>query len=191
MHLSEPLTCTLSLEPEGQLFGDLTQTLLNPEVYFSNLTILSPGNYSIKLTLHSPSPSTRLSSATSPQSFQITAKTSHLPKSSQKLTKVQILTERQEINSFFDFPIQSKLFDQNNDLFRNDCEIGLISNSSIYGETFKTSQTGFTEFIIYVSKPDSIKIWVTACGMISEGIQLSVLPLVVSMKIEDLVVSFI
>ena len=189
--MSEPLICTVSLEPEGKLFGNLTQTLQHSDFHFSNLTILSPGNYSIKLTLLTASHSTKLSSFTSSQKFQITTETSHLPKSSQKLTKVQILSEHKEVNSFFDFSIQSKLFDQNNDLFRNDCEIGLISNISIYGETFKTSQTGFTEFIIYTSQSDSIKLWVTASGIISEGIQLSVLPLVVDLKVNDKIVSFI
>lgn len=183
--MTETLILNLSLTPKGTLFGQIESETLNGLATFKNLTILTIGNFSFKATLKSYESLIILSVGSSEQKFQISEKQIHLPKELQKLTRVLTFIDDFEINAFFGFVVRLLLLDQIQENFKEDCEVGIVGNNSVYGETFKGVSSGESSFEVYTKVPGGIKLLITACGSLSNTTELEVLPLSASIEVNE------
>jgi hypothetical protein len=174
-----------SLVPAGHLAGDVSKSVNLPFFTFANLTILSSGSFFLKVTLKDLTSLQVLSESISRQKFQISKKQAHLPRASQILTTVKIETSSKEINEFFNFWLKIQLFDQNSDFFRNECQVTVMANSSIFGETQKNVSSGESRLELHTKNAESVKLLVSACEKLAQTVELSVLPVVVSLEVKE------
>lgn len=185
-NLTENCLISLSLTPKGTLFGEIELETLNGATLFKNLSILTQGKYNFQASLRSLQSADTISIGTTTQKFEISDKQIYLPKELQVLTRVLALSNNKTVNAYFDFPLKVNLIDQIGNNFKQDCEVGVIGNNTIYGDTYATVTSGELIFNLYTKDPGDMKIIITTCNDMSNKTELTVLPLSASIQVQEL-----
>ena len=182
---------SVNLTSGGSLHGDTLACTSSTEYSFEGISIITAGNHSFLVTIYDPEDNFIISQTIHEQNFDISEEQANLPSNISYLSSIEIKSPLKKLTAFFDFILTIKIRDQNGELWTEECDVNLSSDSLLYGSTYNSTNTGILNFTLYLKEEGNISITAHGNNSINSTITIFLLPLIQKLLVTPYIVKFI
>ena len=180
---------TLKLKPEADLSGIKNYPQAYGEWTFQRLSILEKGNFYFEVIVKESETGAEILQLLSDRTYAISPENARVP--DDLLVIAEIDTDCYEVVSAYEaFVINATINDQEGQLWKEECNVVINSNMTIYGETSKIAYDGFLQFSVYFKEVGFAKVTILTCDGLTESFEIEVLPYTQQVLITPNIVSF-